>query len=307
MLQNLSAIGDQFIPAEQLLQQQMATTQQQISTGVRINRPSDDPGAIADLLQLESQLGSVNGVIANLKAATGEVNTAESALNSATQLMDQITSLGEQGANSTTPASERSALSQNVQDLLTQLVSISNTQFDGKFVFSGDNPTQPAYQIDLKNANGVDQLNTAPATHVLQDASGATFADALSATQIFDSRNTDNSLAPTNVFAAVNSLRVALSNNDTNGIATAVASVQTASAYLSQQQAFYGNVQDQIQNSTTVAQNFQIQDTSSIGTLRDTNMAAAATDLTREQTSIDASVQAQASIPRTSLFDFLNF
>jgi len=307
MLQNLSGISVVFLAGEQSLQKQMAITQQQISTGVRIGKPSDSPGDVADVLQLESQLGQVNRVISNLGQATGEVNTAESALNSATQLIDQVTSLGEQGANSTVSATERTALSKNVQDLLSQFVSLSNTQFDGKYVFGGDDPTQAAYQVNLNNPNGVDRLNTAPATHLIQDANGTTFADSLSAQQIFDNRNPDDSLASNNVFAAVNSLRTALANNDTSGIQTALASVQTASAYLSQQQAFYGNVQDEIQNATTVAQNFQIQDSASISTLRDTNMAEASTNLTQEQTSLDAAIQAQAAIPRTSLFDFLNF
>ena len=307
MLNNLSGISQEFLAGEQLIQQHMAVTQQQITTGFRIGKPSDDPGDVADLLQLETQLGQVNRVISNLSEATGKVNTAESALNTGTQLLDQVLSLGEQGGNSTVSASERGSLSQNVQSLLSQLVSLSNTQFDGQYVFGGDNPTQTPYQVDLSNTNGVDRLNAAPSTQVIQDASGTTFAVGLSAQQIFDNRNPDDSLASNNVFAAVNSLQQALANNDTNGIATAIGAVQTASAYLSQQQAFYGNVQDELQNATTVAQNFQVQDTGSISNLRDTNMAKAASDMTQEQTSLDAAIQAQAAIPRTSLFDFLNF
>ena len=60
------------------------------------------------MLQLEADLGNVNQVSKNLSQVTGQVNTAESALESATQLLDQVNSLGVQGANSTMTAAQRS-------------------------------------------------------------------------------------------------------------------------------------------------------------------------------------------------------
>lgn len=305
MLQNISAIGEQFLANLGSLQNQIATTQEQVSSGVRINQPSDDPGEVADVLHLESSLGKVNQVVSNLGQVTGEVNTAETALESATQLMDQVTSLGTQGANSTVTASERTGLSTQVQNVLTQLVSLSGTQYNGLYVFNGDAPTAP-YQLDLSSPTGVDQLSAAPSTRVLQDATGVTFADSLSAQQIFDSRNPDNSVASTNIFAAVNSLRVALANNDQAGISNALTSIGNASDYLNQQLAFYGGVQDEITNATSIAQKFQLQDQTSLTQLTATNVASAAVSLTQEQTEMQASLQAEAATPKTSLFDFLS-
>jgi flagellin-like hook-associated protein FlgL len=141
---------------------------------------------------------------------------------------------------------------------------------------------------------------------LIQDATGVTFADSLSAQQIFDARNPDNSVSPNNVFAAVNSLRVALANNDQTGITNAMTSLSQATGYLSQQLAYYGGVQDEITNATDVAQKFQLQDQTSLGQLRDTNVATAAVSLSQEQTELQASLQAEASMPKTSLFDFLS-
>ena len=69
----------------------------------------------------------------------------------------------------------------------------------------------------------------------------------------------DDTLASDNVFAAVNSLRVALANNDQPGISAAIASIKSAQDYLSQQLAFYGGVQNQITNALDVAQKFQFR------------------------------------------------
>jgi flagellar hook-associated protein 3 FlgL len=220
--------------------------------------------------------------------------------------MDQVTSLGTQGANSTATAAERTDLSGQVQNILSQLVSISQTQYDGMYVFNGDSTTTPPYQLDLSSPTGVDQSTGTAATRLIQDATGVTFADSLSAQQIFDARNPDNSVSTNNVFSAVNSLRVALANNDQAGITSALTSLSQAGGYLSQQQAYYGGVQDEITNATDVAQKFQLQDQTSLGQLKDTNVASAAVSLTQEQTEMQASLQAEASMPKTTLFDFLS-
>ncbi len=306
MIQNMSAIDQQFLANLGLLQQQMANTQNQMSSGQRINKPSDDPAGTADVLELESQLGQVNQTISNLSQVTGQVNTAESALESATQLMDQITSLGTQGANSTTTASARANLAQQVQESLSQMLSLSQTQYNGSYVFSGDNDTQPSYQLDPSSPTGVDRLMQSTSTRVIQDATGVTFSDAKSAQDIFDHRNPDDSVASDNVFAAITSLQTALANNDTTGITNALQSMQTASAYLSNQLAYYGGVQDQIQNATTVAQKFQLQYQTSISTEKSANIAQDATDMTQEQATLQASLQAEASLPKTTLFDLMS-
>jgi flagellar hook-associated protein 3 FlgL len=306
MIQNLSSVGQEFLANLQLLTQRMDTTEAQVSSGVTISQPSDNPGEVNDVLQLEADLGRVNQVSSNLSAVSGEVNTAESALETAGQLMDQVSSLGAQGATATSTAANNAGLSQQVQNILSQLVGISQTQYNGSYVFSGDQDTQPAYQLDLTKPNGVDQLLTAPATRQIQDATGITFADSLTATQIFDHQNPPGTSAPDNVFAAVNGLRLALASNNQTAIQTALTSVQTASSYLQQQLSFYGGVQDQIANATDVAQKFQTQYQTSLDNLKNTDIATAATQLTQEQTSLQAAMQAEAAMPQTSLFSFIS-
>jgi flagellar hook-associated protein 3 FlgL len=305
MIQGIGAIDQQFLANLQTLTQETETTQEQISSGKTINQPSDNPAELGDVLQLESELGNVNQVSQNLGQVTNGVNTAESALESATTLLDQVNTLGEQGANVNSSAATNAGLSQQVEQALSQLVSISQTQYDGQYVFSGDDTAQPSYQLDLSSPNGVDQLITAPSTRLIQDASGVTFAVSQTAQQIFDDRNPDNSLAPDNIFAAVNNLRIALVNNDQSGITSALGSLQLAQSHLSQSLQFYGGVQDQLSNATDVAQKFQLQYQTSLTNETGTNMANAALALTQEQTAMQAALQTQASMPKTTLFDLL--
>src|SRR5580704_8867871 len=135
MIQNLSSVSQEFLASLQLLTQRMDTTEAQVSSGVTISQPSDNPAQVGDVLQLEADLGRVNQVSTNLGQVTGEVNTAEGALETATQLLDQVQSLGAQGANGTATAATRTGLSQQVESILSQLVGVSQTQYNGSYVF----------------------------------------------------------------------------------------------------------------------------------------------------------------------------
>src|SRR5690242_6383235 len=305
MLQNLDPVREQFLADLASLNARIAKTQAQLTSGVRISQPSDDPSAVGDVLQLQSDIGRITQVAANLNNVKNEVDSASGVVQDAVSLLDQARSLAAQGASATLPASARSALAAQAEQILSALVNASRATFDGRYLFSGDSSSQPAYDVNLANANGVDRLLTAPATRLIQDSSGVVFAVSKTAQDLFDHRNPDDSLAADNVFAAVNSLRVALLNNDQGGVAAAAASIQKAQDYLSLQGAFYGAVQNRITNALDIAQKFQLQWKTQLSNERDTDVAAAATDLTQEQLSQQAAMQAQSAIPRTTLFDFL--
>jgi flagellar hook-associated protein 3 FlgL len=304
---NISSNPASRIFLADLAQTEAATTTatEQLSSGYQVTQASDDPDQISELLQLEANLQSNNQITTNLSNVKAQVDTGESALNSAVQLVQQAISLGTEGANTTTTAAQQQTLAQQIQDIQSQLVGIANTNVNGTYIFSGDNATAPSYQLDPTSSTGVDRLFVTQATQQIEDTSGNTYSIGETAQTIFDNRNADDSVADNNVFSAVNSLQVALAGNDTAGVTTALASLQTASSYLDQQQAFYGTVQDQVAASTTAAQNQNTSLTAQIGSIRDVNFAQAATELTTGQTSETAALEAEAKLPTTSLFDYL--
>jgi flagellar hook-associated protein 3 FlgL len=305
MLQSFDPVREKFLADLASLNSRIAKTQAELTSGIRVGRPSDDPSAVGDVLQLESDIGRVTQVTANLNAVKSEVDSASGVVQDSISLLDQARSLAAQGASDTLPSSERPALAAQVEQILSALVNASRATYAGRYLFSGDSSLQPAYDVNLANPNGVDRLLTAPATRLIQDSNGVVFAVSKTAQDLFDHRNPDDSLAADNVFAAVNSLRVALLNNDQAATATAAVAVQKAQDYLSLQGTFYGAVENRVTTAIDLAQRFQLQWQSSLSNVRDTDVAAATTDLSEENLSQQAAMQAQASMPRSSLFDFL--
>src|SRR5690242_9914467 len=298
MLQNLDPVREQFLADLASLNARIAKTQAQLTSGVRISQPSDDPSAVGDVLQLQSDIGRITQVAANLNNVKNEVDSASGVVQDAVSLLDQARSLAAQGASATLPASARVSLAAQAEQILNALVNASRATFAGRYLFSGDSSSQPAYDVNLANANGVDRLLTAPATRLIQDSNGVRFAVSKTAQDLFDHRNPDDSIASDNVFAAVNNLRIALLNNDQPGTSAAAASLQQAQDYLSLQGTFYGAVQNRITNSLDMAQKFQLQWQSALSDEKDTDVAAATTELSQERLSQQAAMQAQASMPR---------
>jgi flagellar hook-associated protein 3 FlgL len=305
MLSPLTPPSQQFLADVNRTQQQIAVANEQVSSGRKVNVASDEPDVISNLLQLRANMQQNSQVTTNLGSAATDANVAESALSSATQLMDTAVSLAAQGATATTDAAGRQSIAQQVQAILQEMVSYSQTQSSGRYVFSGDSATQPTYQVDLSSGNGVDQLITPGASRQVQDPAGGSFAVSQTAQQIFDDRNSDGSYASDNVFGALTNLYNGLMNNDTNAITASATSLKSASDHLNVSLSFYGNVQKRLQDATNYASNYNVQLTTQIGQLQDADIAAASLELTQGTTQLQASFAGEAKIPQSTLFDYL--
>jgi len=200
-----------------------------------------------------------------------------------------------------------------VAGLQQTLVGISRTTYDGRYIFSVDRDTGPMYQLDATQPNGVRQLFSVPSTRVIVDATGTAIPVGESAQQIFDAQNPDGSGdAQGNVFAAVNSLYLALTNTSLSStdqqaaIAQASSSLQAASTYLNQQLASYGEAENRVSTAADLAQKFQTQQQAQLGNLRDADIPTVAAQLTQAQTREQAAISAEAAVQQVkNLFSYL--
>ena len=307
MITGLTATNNQFLVSVNTIQAQLNQAELQLSSGYRVNQASDDPQQIGDIFQARADLTKATQTEQNLNLVKTQADAADSALQSAIQLMDNAETLGLQGGGNPSEAnpSQQATMASEVQGLISQMVAIANTSVDGVYIFSGDQSGSPSYQVDTASPNGVDRLIQTQATAEASDPTGVTFQVAQTAQDIFDQRDVNDNFTSNNVFAALQNLQNALQAGDSTAIATAVDGVQTASAYLNQQAGFYGAAQNRITAAISLAQKFQVQDQTQLSTLQDTDVTAAALQLTQSTTALSAAMSAQAKQPTTSLFDYL--
>lgn len=305
MTPGISAEGQQFVNAIDQIQNQMNNDELQIASGLKVNQPSDAPDSISPILQLHAQISQNTAIQSGLSNAQTTVNAAENALSNSVTLLENASSIATEATAASQTASSRQTLAQSVNALMVQMVDNANTTVDGNYVFSGDQPQTQLYQIDPNSATGVDELAVATNTDLVQGPGGEQIAASLTANTIFDARNADGTPSVNNVFAALAGLQTALENNDTTGIDTAITNLQSASSYINDQLAFYGNAQDQLQTAVTAATNNGTQLQAQLANLQDADQASVITQLTQAQTQLQAAMAAQARLPQTTLFDVL--
>jgi len=306
MFPNISGTTQQYLADLSRTETQLQQAEGQISSGYRIQQPSDDPAAVAEILQTQAAIANNQQIQTNLSSVSSEVNTADSALQTAVQAVENAISLAAQGASSTVSAETRTTLAQQISGLQQTLVGIAQTSVNGRYIFSGDQDSQAPYKLDPTQPEGVQQLVTSSSTRLIQSVDGTSFAVAKTAQQIFDAQNPDGTPAAGNVFAAMQALQTALTNNDTAGIATASDSLKSADSYLNDQLAFYGEVENRVQGATTLAQKFQTQQQTELSSLQDTDIPTTATVISRLQVQQQASMSVEANVAQMkNLFSFL--
>ena len=301
----LTPSSEAFLGNIERVQQSVDEAGRQVSSGKRVNVASDAPSEIDTIMQLQTGEVRNQQIQANLSAVKTDADSADSALNSATKLMDRARTLAAQGANFTTDTSTRQSLAAEVQSLQEQMVAISQTSVQGRYIFGGDSSATPPYAVDLTSQSGVDRLTNAPATRRVEDASGGSFAVAKSASDIFDARNPDDSVASGNVFDSLNSLRLGLLADDTTQITDANTAIQAASDHLNLSQSFYGTVQNRIQDATGYSASYDVQLKTQLSQKQDADVLAATLAITQGNTQLQAAFTMQAKMPHTSLFDFM--
>jgi flagellar hook-associated protein 3 FlgL len=124
--------------------------QDQLATGKKINRPSDDPVIAMKGMIYRTNLTEVEQYKRNFSEAYSWIENSDAALDKATQALQRIRELVVQASNDTYEASQRESIAQEIQQLTDHLVSIANTQVGDKYIFNGtDTLTKP---VDLNAA-----------------------------------------------------------------------------------------------------------------------------------------------------------
>jgi len=306
MIRNVDPANDYFLNALSQLQNRLQLVQRQLSSGLRIERASDAPDRLYDVIHRQSEINHSGQVLKNMARVQATVDAADASLQQAVRVLEDAIVTGSQALNINVDAQSRAALAEEARSQHEELVRLSLTSTEGLFVFGGDEDQQAPYQINTANLNGVDRLTTAPATKLVLDFDGSRFLAGRTAQEIFDHREPDDSLAQDNAFAATHGLRTAIEAGDTAAIEASMAKLHAAHEYLNRQFSFYGSVQNRITHSINQGQQTEVRLRSELSQIRDTDVAAAALQLAQIQTSIEAALRAQASTtPAPNLFDYL--
>lgn len=298
MLKGLQGQNPTFLADLSKIQSRIAVANRQITSGYKINQASDDATALTSILKYQGQIDHLTQTQTNLSLSQAETQTADGALQTAATILNQLTSIASQGASDTSSQDTRAILGDRVKQLAQQLVMVANTSINGRHVFGGDNPGVAPFTFSWPSSpNGVTRNSTAGATGLIDDGNGLTTSAGMTAADIFDS-------GTNSIFKAAYDLSQALTTNNSAGILAAVDSLSGATTYLTQVSASYGERENWIQQASDSATNQITQLTQQLASVREADLPAAITDLTTNQTALQAALSAHASLSTKTLFDY---
>lgn len=117
--------------------QRLEDIQNRISSGKRVLRPSDDPGALAQGLRLAAGLQHMDQYRRNGDSAENWLTTTEVALRDLSGLLLRARELALQGGNDTLDAAQRLSIAAEVDQLFQRALDLSNTKYGSRYIFAG--------------------------------------------------------------------------------------------------------------------------------------------------------------------------
>ncbi|MCR4403519.1 MAG: flagellar hook-associated protein FlgL [Firmicutes bacterium] len=161
----------------------MQRLSEDISTTKRVRKPSDDPIAASRGLAIRALRAGVAQHKANIDDARDWLGATEQALVKAQQVFENAADAAIRAGNDALSDDERHALAQDVDGLISELVDLANTQYDGRYIFAGlktltrpfvlsDGPGIPSYVVTYEGADGAKRIEVEPGTTMQVNTNG---------------------------------------------------------------------------------------------------------------------------------------
>ena len=115
----------------------LSTLQEQLTTGKRINRASDDPSGMEMVLNLRTSQTEIKQFQRNNQAANQQLVAADDALNTYENVLERVRVLVTQGLSDTSTQAAKNALATEIEALRSRILTTANTANNGEYLFGG--------------------------------------------------------------------------------------------------------------------------------------------------------------------------
>ncbi|MBU6428836.1 MAG: flagellin [Cyanobacteria bacterium REEB65] len=193
----------------------LSTSLERLSSGLRINHSSDDAAGLAISQKMQAQVNGLNQAASNAQDAINLLQTADGALSQTESILQRMRELAVEGGNDTLTASDRVNVADEINQLSAEIDRIAtSTQFNTADLLTGSSSF--TFQI---GANAGEVLNislgtaTAAALGVLTtQLSVDTAADASATISNLDTALNTVNTVRATIGASVNRLQYTVSN-----------------------------------------------------------------------------------------------
>ena len=284
----------------QRTKERLSVAQRELSSGKRINDPSDDPTGAALVVDFQASIGANESFMKQIDGALSFLQGSESALGSITNDLTRLLEIGQQAISGTNAGTPRANLAQEVDSIRSNFVSIANTQEQGKYLFSGTATLTPPFSgpaagpITYAGNLGIHTVDVSVSTTVNTNIPGST---------VFFGAGGQGSA--TDLFQQVTDLRDGLRTNNAALIQTAYNNLKAILPSLTAAQTDLGGREAGIISLKEDISNFNLTLQGIQNTVDSTDYPEAITRFSGDQTAQQVTLSSLAKVGKTNLFDFL--
>jgi flagellar hook-associated protein 3 FlgL len=276
--------------------------QERISTGRRINRPSDDPIGTTKALNLRMLEKLNEQYQKNIEDASSWLNFNDSVLDDLQTALNRAKGIAIQGSDSTLNTEDRIALANETNQLLEHIFSIANSKFRGKYLFSGTQTTTPPYTATRDGTTGeITAVASNPAGlegEIQREIGpGVRLSINISGNDVF-TKDVD-------VFQTLMDLRDALKADDPGQVGDVLDDLDTASHQLITAQSRIGAKENRVESALSWLQDENLNIVKLLSETEDADFIKEIADLEQQEVIYQSTLALGKRIILPSLIDFI--
>ncbi len=286
-------------------QEQINQLSQEISSGVKLTSPSDDPSAWSQAMNVQQSLREYNSFLGGINFATGWDQATESALSQLSDLVSQAKQIAI-SASSANSTSQNAALASQLDGILQQAVTLANSQYGDQYIFGGTSTTTAPFSIDdstgTVNYSG-DSNSIKVKTSSSDASSGGSTVVNLTGDQVFSYSSGGSTL---NVLQEIWGLKQAIQNGDSATISSKLTTLDDAFNHINNESTTIGSMLSELTTQQSAINAFQTNEQSTLSNLQDTDVASATIKLQQAQTAFQAALQVTSMLGNLNLATYLS-
>jgi flagellar hook-associated protein 3 FlgL len=265
--------------------------QDQLSTGVRVVHPWDDPAAAGRAAAHQMAQDRYGGIVTEIGRGNSELTSIDGGLSDVNSALTRANELATQLSNDTYSAADRAAAAPEVQGLFASVVATLNRQVGGRYVFGGFKDGAPPFDAtgNYVGDTNVRQVEIAP--DVWQNVS------------VRADTTIKGVGGGVDVLTTLSNLSTALSTNDTTTIRASIDLLTTAISQVSTARSTVGADQATLDSASTALSAAKDDETTQLGTEVNADPFTAASNLQLADTALQASITAATKNGQQSLLD----
>ncbi len=276
----------------------MNKLQERISTGKKINRPSDDPAGARKILSLRSEDLRLDQFSSNIETATQVLDFSASVLENTSNILQRITELTMQGVSDSTDQTAKNIIANEINQHLETLLQSGNAKRLGRYTFGGTETTTVPFTATRNSSGKIDvvayngnreniEYNIGPSTNAVVNLTG------------------DEVFMSSNLFKSIIKIRDSLASGAITFATNELDNLDLASQNIITSISKAGGISNTLELAGNRISDTKLSLQEVLASTESADIAELVLKLTEQQNIFEASLASSSFVFKTSILDFL--